>query len=129
MARLFGRGSFKMGNVRIIRVEDNYSRLISGEARARRVTNSRATRQARHTSEINDDQHWQFGLRVIPPKACANAEPGDSAIPARASHRGCGCAFTGRALLGLALEPRHLCTGFGKAMGIEPAKLLSAPPA
>jgi len=32
------------------------------------VRNSRATRQARHASEIKDDQHWQFGLRVIPPK-------------------------------------------------------------
>jgi hypothetical protein len=30
--------------------------------------NSRATRQARNASEIKDDQHWQFGLRVIPPK-------------------------------------------------------------
>ena len=68
MARLFGRGSFEIGNVRIIRVEDNNSHLISAEARARRVSNSRAIRQARHASEINDDQHWQFGLRVIPPK-------------------------------------------------------------
>jgi hypothetical protein len=69
MARLFGRGSFEIGNVQIIRVEDNNSHLISAEARTRRVSNSRTTRWARHTSEINDDQHWQFGLRVIPPKA------------------------------------------------------------
>ena len=69
MARLFGRGSFEIGIVWIIRVEDNNSHLISAEARARRVSNSRTTRRARHTSEINDDQHWQFGLRVIPPKA------------------------------------------------------------
>jgi hypothetical protein len=68
MARLFGSGSFKIGNVRIIRAEDNNSHLISGEARARRVSNNRAIRQARHASEINDDQHWEFGLRVIPPK-------------------------------------------------------------
>jgi hypothetical protein len=68
MARLSGRGSFKIGNVGIIPVEDNNSHLISGEARARRVSKSRAIRQARHASEINDDQHWQFGLRVIPPK-------------------------------------------------------------
>ena len=68
MARLFGRGSFEIGNVQIIRVEDNNSHLISAEARTRRVSNSRTTRWARHTSEINEDQHWQFGLRVIPPK-------------------------------------------------------------
>jgi hypothetical protein len=42
--------------------------LTSPEARARMVRNSRATRRARHASEIKDDQHWQFGLRVIPPK-------------------------------------------------------------
>ena len=68
MARLFGRGSFKIGNVRIIHVEDNNSHLIFGEARARRVRNRRVTRQAHRASEIKDDQHWQFGLRVIPPK-------------------------------------------------------------
>jgi hypothetical protein len=68
MARLFGRGSFKIGNVRIIRVEDANSHLISGEARARRLSNNRTIRRARDASEIKDDQHWQFGLRVIPPK-------------------------------------------------------------
>ena len=68
MARFFGSGSFKIGNVRIIRAEDNNSHLISAEARARRVRNSRVTRQAHCASEIKDDQHWQFGLRVIPPK-------------------------------------------------------------
>ena len=67
MARFFGGGSYKIGNVRIIPAEDN-NHLVSAEARARRVRNSRATRQARHASEIKDDQHWQFGLRVIPPK-------------------------------------------------------------
>jgi hypothetical protein len=67
MARFFGRGSYEIGNVRIITAEDN-THLISAEARARRVRNSRATRQAHHASEIKDDQHWQFGLRVIPPK-------------------------------------------------------------
>jgi hypothetical protein len=68
MARFFGGGSYKIGNVRIIPAEDN-NHFVSAEARARRVRNSRATRQARHVSEIKDDQHWQFGLRVIPPKA------------------------------------------------------------
>jgi hypothetical protein len=68
MARLFGSGSFKIGNVRIIRAEDNNSHLISAEAGARRVRNNRATRRVRQASEINDDQHWEFGLRVIPPK-------------------------------------------------------------
>ena len=68
MARFFGSGSFKIGNVRIIRAEDNNSHLISADARARRVRNNRAIRLARHASEINDDQHWEFGLRVIPPK-------------------------------------------------------------
>jgi hypothetical protein len=67
MARFFGRGSYKIGNVRIIPTEDN-THLISAEARARRVRNSRVTRQAHRASEIKDDQHWQFGLRVIPPK-------------------------------------------------------------
>jgi len=67
MARFFGGGSYKIGNVRIIPAEDN-NLLVSAEARARRVRNGHATRQARHASEIKDDQHWQFGLRVIPPK-------------------------------------------------------------
>ena len=67
MARFFDAGSYKIGNVRIIPAEDN-NHLVSAEARARRVRNSRATRQARHASEIKDDQLWQFGLRVIPPK-------------------------------------------------------------
>ena len=67
MARFFGRGSYKIGNVRIITTEDN-THLISAEARARMVRNSRVTRQARHASEIKGDQYWQFGLRVIPPK-------------------------------------------------------------
>ena len=69
MARLFDRGSSRVGNER----EDNNSHLISGEARARKVRNSRALRHARYASEIKDDQHWQFGLRVIPtrtPVAC-----------------------------------------------------------
>jgi hypothetical protein len=67
MARFFGRGSYKIGNVRIIPAEDN-NHLRSAETRARMVRNNSATRQARHASEIKDDQHWQFGLRVIPPK-------------------------------------------------------------
>jgi hypothetical protein len=67
MARFFGRGSYKIGNVRIITKEYN-THLISAEARARMVRNSRATREAHRASEIKDDQHWQFGLRVIPPK-------------------------------------------------------------
>jgi hypothetical protein len=67
MARFFGRGSYKIGNVRIITGEDN-AHSISAEARARMVRSSRATRQARHASEIKEDQDWQFGLRVIPPK-------------------------------------------------------------
>jgi hypothetical protein len=67
MAPLFGSGSFKIGNVRITRAENNNGHLISGRI-ARRVRNNRATRQARHASEIKDDQHWEFGLRVIPPK-------------------------------------------------------------
>src|SRR6266849_3582790 len=64
MARFFGRGSYKTGNVRIISAEDN-NHSISAEARARMVRNSRATKRARHASETKDDQHWQFGLRVI----------------------------------------------------------------
>jgi len=67
MARFLGGGSYKIGNVRIIPAEDN-NPLVSAEARAGRVRNGRATRQARHASDITDDQHWQFGLRVIPPK-------------------------------------------------------------
>ncbi len=67
IARFFDRGSYKIGNVRIITTEYN-THLISAEARARRVRNSRVTRQAHRASEIKDDQHWQFGLRVIPPK-------------------------------------------------------------
>jgi len=67
MARLFGRGPYKTGDVRIIPAKDN-NHLVSAEASARRVRNSRATRQAHHASEIKDDQHWQFGLRVIPPE-------------------------------------------------------------
>jgi hypothetical protein len=58
---------YKIGNVQIIPVQDD-NHLTSPEARARRVRNSRATRRARHASEIKDDQHWQFGLRIIPPK-------------------------------------------------------------
>src|SRR6516162_10411724 len=51
MARFFGRGSYKIGNVQIIPVRDN-NHLTSPEARARMVRNSRATRRARHASEI-----------------------------------------------------------------------------
>ena len=36
--------------------------------RVRGLVVSRATRRARHASEIKDDQHWEFGLRVIPRK-------------------------------------------------------------
>ena len=67
MARFFGRGSYRVGNVRIIPAGNN-THLISPEARAQRVRSSRATKQAHHASEIKDDQHWQFGLRVVPPK-------------------------------------------------------------
>jgi hypothetical protein len=68
MARFFGRGSYKIGNVRIIPAAEDNNYLTSAEARARLVRNSRATRRAHRASEIKDDQHWQFGLRVIPPE-------------------------------------------------------------
>src|SRR5260370_21101868 len=58
MARFFGGGSYKIGNVRIIAAEDN-NLFVSSEARARKGRNRRATSAAHHPFENKKGEPWQ----------------------------------------------------------------------